>query len=170
MTTSILSLILKKTPMRSRTPETCIVNDAHGGRKDICGRSAVVDRECPPPACTNHLCQHRRSNGHKCKSTPIRLAHGNIYARGGWFPDMRRSVNCRRHEKYNCVQLMNGSVRCSGVKVPGLDYCAAHAALLCKWKVGEGVLCAELAFPGSKYCMAHCWCESLFLETLNRVW
>lgn len=172
MPTYLLSVLFSKSrkeskrpPMSSRSQETCIVNDAHGGRTDMCGRPAAEDRECTVPVCADHLCQHRRSEGDRCRSAPVRLDYGDLYARRGWFPDMRKSANCRRHQRYNCVQLMNGSVRCSGVRVSGADYCAAHAALLCRQKAEDGVSCAEIALAGSKYCAAHCWCEPLSLGT-----
>lgn len=157
----------RNSEMGVRPVETCIVNDAHGSQRDMCGRPAAEGREFSGPACIGHLCQHVSSNGHRCKKMPERLDKGTIRANGGWFPDLSRSTNCRRHEKYNCIQLINNSVRCSGAKVSGLDYCASHAALMCKWEEPvERRECGRLAYPGSKYCTVHCWYDfHLFAQT-----
>ncbi|KAL2256248.1 hypothetical protein VTK26DRAFT_1932 [Humicola hyalothermophila] len=142
--------------MRIPTAETCIVNDAHGSQRDMCGRPAIRDRRFLAPACASHVCQHICSNGRRCERLPVRLDKGTIYPSGGWFPDFSRSANCSRHEKYNCVHITNDSVRCSGTKAPGLDYCASHAALVCRWETGRRKTCSKAAHPGSDYCTAHC--------------
>jgi hypothetical protein len=144
----------------SERPATCIVNNGYLGVLSVCGRTAAEGRDCPEPVCADHLCQYRRSNGHRCKRTPLRLAHGDVYTAGGWFPDTAQSVNCARHERYNCVGLINGTARCPAMKIPGRDYCSAHAATLCKWKSRDGSLCAREACQGSRYCPGHCWYET----------
>lgn len=154
----LLSLLCEKP-----RAETCIVNDGGRDLEGVCGRPASKFRRCPAPVCATHLCQHRCANGHQCWRTPLRLAYGDISARKGWVPDGSKSANCRRHEKYNCVHVTNGSERCPGAKVSGSSYCAVHEALLCRWEVGDSLLCGDPAYPGSSYCTAHCWCGSPFL-------
>ncbi|KAL2131915.1 hypothetical protein VTI74DRAFT_4442 [Chaetomium olivicolor] len=114
--------------------QTCIVNDID--------RGAI---------------SHHRSSGTRCKKTRLRLAYRLPYHPAGWFPDTNESVNCERYEKHNCIELINGTVRRSAVRIRGRDHCAEHAASLCKQELGEGLLCAELAWPGSEYCNIHCW-------------
>ena len=144
---------------RARSPPaTCIVNDAHLGSQDVCGQAAAEGRECAAPVCADHLCQYRRSSGHRCKNTPLRLVQGVIYTAVGWFPSTSASANCARHEEHNCIGFANdhGTVRCSGTKAPGRDHCSAHAAALCRWKHRDGRFCAQEALPGSRYCRGHC--------------
>lgn len=148
--------------VRTRSPPvTCIVNDAHLGQEGVCGRAAAEERECSTPVCADHLCQYRRSNGHRCKNTPLRLLQGLIYNAVGLFPNTSASANCARHEKYNCIGFINenSTVRCAGTKVQGRDHCAAHAAELCKWKSKDGRFCSQEALQGSRYCRGHCWYE-----------
>ncbi|KAK4041790.1 hypothetical protein C8A01DRAFT_14512 [Parachaetomium inaequale] len=145
----------------SERPATCIVSN---GVLNVCGRAAAEGRDCPEPVCADHLCQYRRSNGHSCKRTPLRLAHGDVYTTGGWFPDTEQSVNCARHERYNCVALINGAARCPGMKTHGRDYCSAHAATPCKWKSRDGSLditdhdgyrCPKRRSPSTVFCRGH---------------
>jgi hypothetical protein len=143
--------------VRARSPPaTCVVNDAHLGSQGVCGRAAAEGRECAAPVCADHLCQYRRSNGHRCKNTPLRLVQGVMYTAAGWFPSTSASANCARHENHNCIGFANddGTVRCSGTKVPGRDHCSAHAAALCRWKHRDGRFCAQDALQGSRYCRA----------------
>jgi hypothetical protein len=142
----------------SSPPVTCIVNDAHLGGVGVCGKVAAEDRECSEPVCADHLCQYRRSNGHRCKKLPLRLASRLIYTAAGWYTDTSESVFCEKHEKHNCMGSVSGTVRCSVAKIPGQAYCRTHAVVMCKWQKKDGSLCAEMAYPQSIYCGGHCWC------------
>lgn len=142
---------------QSQVGQTCIVNESHGDLNSICARAVAKNRACAAPVCSGHLCQHQSSGKARCRATPMRLVHGTIYPYGGLFPDRSKSVNCERHEKYNCVQLMSNSVRCSGKTVPRSPCCVAHAASLCGWKIASRTYCAALAYKGTCYCREHCW-------------
>jgi hypothetical protein len=155
----------------SSPPVTCIVNDARLGGAGVCGKGAADGRECSEPVCADHLCQYRRSNGHRCKKLPLRLASRLIYNVAGWYPDTSESVFCEKHEKHNCMGFISGTVRCSAAKIPGQAYCRTHAVVMCKWQKKDSSLCAEMAYPQSIYCGGHCWCGFPFpLKTHNQAW
>jgi hypothetical protein len=159
------NLILQRQRRGLEPPATCIVNDSHLRASHVCGKEAAEGRESREPVCADHLCQHRRSNGRRCKRTPLRLARGIIYPTVGWFPNTAESVNCQHHERSNCRWFINGTLRCPGRKLQGRDYCPAHAAALCQWDARDGMLCVEEAYRGSRYCGNHCWCRAPILSS-----
>ncbi|KAH6845157.1 hypothetical protein B0I37DRAFT_177764 [Chaetomium sp. MPI-CAGE-AT-0009] len=140
----------------SKHPPACIVKDVHLGARDACGRVAARGRENLEPVCVDHLCGYKRSNGRRCKGTPLSLAHGDADPIAGWLPNTEQSVYCERHERHNCIGFLHGTTRCLETKVQGREYCSAHAATLCKWKTNDGSLCGAEAGRGSGYCTTHC--------------
>ncbi len=145
----------------SEPPVTCIVSDAHLGVSGVCGRVAAEDRECSEPVCADHLCQHQLPSGRRCSRTPLRLVRGPVFNAAGWFPNTVESVNCQRHERYNCTELIDDTMRCPGVSIQGQEYCAVHGAALCRWDTGGGRQCGRYcdveADGESDYCSRHRW-------------
>ena len=137
----------------SEPPVACIVSDAYLGVSGVCGMEAAEDRECPEPVCADHLCQHQLPNGRRCRRTPLRLVRGLVFNAAGWLPNTIESANCQRHERYNCTEIIDDTVRCSGISIQGQDYCSVHAAALCRWDKG----CAVEVDGESDYCKRHRW-------------
>ncbi len=155
---------LPKSPKRAKAarrssepPVTCIVSDAYLGVSDVCGMEVAENRECPEPVCADHLCQHQLPTGSRCTGTPLRLVRGLVFNAAGWLPNTIESANCQDHERYNCEEIIDGTVRCSGTRIQGQDYCSVHAARFCPWDMEGGQQCGENVDGESDYCGRHRW-------------